>query len=226
MLDNKKIFSAISCAILFFVTLIIYMLPCRSIWHIYMCWISMGFVLLAELVLALALITVNKQTFRVGAVVAAIINLIVVSITAIIFVNSFSFLIMPYLVTNIILFAILCVFLLGIYLFSNRIKETRASEDYHSYNIKRSEMEMYRLVNSEIAKDYKQELTRLYEDLKYSDTSSSSGSEEQIFNLISELSDSFENKTEVEKIDAIIVKIKEAVSQRNYIIKTNRPRSI
>lgn len=187
------------------VTVIFYLLAFKSIFTIPINWVSLMFLVFAEVTGTIKVFAVKKNIFGISNIVTSIVHIISVLVISIIFVNIFPFLIKKYILLNILLLCILSVIDIIIVFFYNHItKQNRKLSESQSvmrYCVKKATSLYMEFCNTE----HKKRLEELVELLKYSDNSCLSQDEETIMRKLDELELQLKNNDDhtVEKITEI-----------------------
>ncbi len=220
MLRNSKAVALICGTASMAATVIFYLLTFDNVFTIPMRWISLMFLIFAEVIGTIKALCIKKSIFGVANITAALFHLEIVLAMSIIFVNIFPMLIKAYILLNILLLCLLLVADVIIIYFGEYIgrknkalSENRAVMDSLYTSVKALAIE-YR------ESTYGKELNELSEMIEYSDNSVLSSDEVLISENLEELrrllSDNDEN------IPQKITDIKNAVKQRSLKIKSTK----
>ena len=213
MLNNSKHIALICGAISIAVTVIFYLLTFDNIFTIPMRWISLMFLIFAEVIATLKAFTVKRSIFGVSNIVTSIVHIIVTLILSIIFVNILPLLIEKYILLNVLALCILLVVDVVIVFFTNHVS-TQNGKLNESQSIMGCCVEKAASLQVEFGDtDHKKDLEEIVELLKYSDNSCLSQDEMTIMNKLDELQLLLKNNDG--GITEKIIEIKNAIKMRS-----------
>ena len=187
MLNKSKHIALICGAVSIAVTVIFYLLTFDNIFTVPMRWLSLVFLILAEVIGTVKAFTVKRSIFGVSNIVMSIVHIIAVLMLSIIFVNIFPLLIKKYIWLNILALCILLVGDVVIVFFTNRVttqnSKLNESQSVMGCCVEKSASLCVNFSDTE----YKKDLEEIVELLKYSDNSCLSQDEMIIMNKLDEL---------------------------------------
>lgn len=213
MLNKSKHIALICGAVSISVTVIFYLLSFDNIFTVPMRWVSLMFLILAEVIGTIKAFAVKRSIFGVSDIVTSIVHIIAVLMLSIIFVNIFPLLIKKYILLNILALCILLVFDVVIVFFTNRvaIQNSKLSE---SQSIMGCCVEKAASLCVEFGDTaYKKDLEDIVELLKYSDNSCLSQDEMTIMNNLDEVQLLLKNNND--GIAEKIIEIKNVIKLRS-----------
>ena len=213
MLNKSKNISLICGAVSIAVTVLFYLLTFDNIFTIPMRWISLMFLVLAEIIGTLKAFFVTRTIFGVSNIVTSIFHVIVVLLLSIIFVNIFPLLIRKYVLLNILALCILLIVDITIVFFAKRISTQNSKLNESQSVIGCCVAKASSLCIEYCDTENKKDLEEIVELLKYSDNSSLSQDEMTIMNSLDELQLLLKN--EDEGISKKIIEIKNIIKLRS-----------
>lgn len=205
MLNKSKYIALICGAVSIAVTVSFYLLTFGNIFSIPMRWVSLMFLILAEVIGTLKAFAVEKTIFGVSNIITSIIHIIAVLIVSIIFVNILPLLIMKYILLNILALCVLLVVDVVMVFFANHVG-TQNSKLNESQSVMGCCVEKAASLCVEFGDTgHKKALEEIVEALKYSDNSCLSQDEMTIMNKLDEVQLLLKNNDDgaTEKINEI-----------------------
>lgn len=210
----------ISGVILIFVTTFIYFIGCRNIIKIPMVFLSFFFVILAEIMTLFIIAKTKKEVLRSSVITIALLYLFSTIVLSLIFINFLMIFLTFYIIINVVIMGIVGILVINLNNFTddiNKINNKTLAAERIMIECQ-SRIQSY-LNNSEYS-DYKEQLNKIYEEIKYSDTSSECGIEGSLLKKIEGIS---ENK---EDILGYLKEISFLVKERNIKVKSIKKGSI
>ena len=213
MLNKSKHIALICGAVSIAVTVIFYLLTFDNIFTVPMRWVSLMFLILAEVIGTIKAFTVKRSIFGVSKNVTSIVHIIAILMLSIIFVNIFPLLIKKYILLNILALCILLVVDVVIVFFTNRVS-TQNSKLNESQSVMGCCVEKATSLCVEFGDtEHKKDLEEIVELLKYSDNSCLSQDEMTIMNKLDEVQLLLKNNGD--GIAEKIIEIKKAMKLRS-----------
>lgn len=213
MLNKSKHIALICGAVSIAVTVIFYLLTFDNIFTVPMRWVSLMFLILAEVIGTIKAFTVKRSIFGVSNIVTSIVHIIAILMLSIIFVNIFPLLIKKYILLNILALCILLVVDVVIVFFTNRVS-TQNSKLNESQSVMGCCVEKATSLCVEFGDtEHKKDLEEIVELLKYSDNSCLSQDEMTIMNKLDEVQLLLKNNGD--GIAEKIIEIKKAMKLRS-----------
>lgn len=210
----------ISGGILIFVTIFIYFIGCRNIIKIPMVLLSFFFVIVAEIMTLFIIAKTKKEVLRSSIITVALLYLFSTIVLSLVFINFLMIFLTFYIIINVVIMGIVGILVLNLNNFTDHINKinnkTLAAERIMIEC--QSRIQSY-LNNSEYS-DYKEQLNKIYEDIKYSDISSECGVEGSLLQKIEGISENKENLLGYLKEISFLVK------ERNIKVKSIKKGSI
>lgn len=218
MLNKFKHIALICCAVSIAVTVIFYLLTYDNIFTVPMRWVSLMFLIFAEVIGTVKALTIKKSIFGISNIITSIAHIVVVLMLSIIFVNILPLLIKQYILLNILALCILTVVDVIILFFANRVDGQNAklneSQSVMGCCVEKAASLCVEFGNS----DYKKDLEEIVELLKYSDNSCLTQDEMTIMNKLDEVKPLLKNNDE--GITEKIIEIKNAIELRSIKVKS------
>lgn len=187
MLNKSKYIALICGAVSIAVTVIFYLLTFDNIFTVPMRWVSLMFLIFAEVIGSIKAFTVKRSIFGVSNIVTSIVHIVVVLMLSIIFVNILPLMIKKYILLNILALCILLVVDVVIVFFTNRVmaqnSKLNESQSVMGCCVEKAASLCVEFGNT----DYKKDLEEIVELLKYSDNSCLSQDEMTIMNKLDEV---------------------------------------
>ena len=210
----------ISGGILILVTILIYLIGCRNIIRTPMVLLSFFFVIVAEVVTWIIIAKVKKEVLRSGIITAAMLYLLSTIVLALVFVNFLMLSLTPYIIINVVLMGITGLVVVNLNNFADHVsksdKKILASESI----MVECESIIQSYLNDSDYSEYKEQLNKIYEDIKYSDISLECGMEGSLLQEIENISENKENLSEY------LQKISFLIKERNIKMKSIKKGSI
>ncbi len=202
------------------VTVIFYLLTFDNIFTVPMRWVSLMFLILAEMIGTIKAFATKRTIFGVANIVTSIFHVIIVLIVSIVFVNIFPFLIKKYILLNILALCVLLVVDVMVLFFAKRvvINNNKLNE---SQSVLLLCVQKATSLCIEFAEtDYKKDLEEIVELLKYSDNSCLSQDEESIMAKLNEVQLLLRDDNDA--IVGKIIEIKNAIKLRSVKIANEK----
>lgn len=210
----------ISGGILIFVTVLIYFIGCRNIIKFPMVLLSFFFVIVAEVVTLFIIAKTKKEVLRSGIITAAVLYLFSTIVLALVFVNFLMVFLTLYIIINVVLMGITGIVVVNLNNFADHINKidnkTLAAEGI----MIECESRIQSYLNDSKYSEYKEQLNKVYEDVKYSDISSECGMEGSLLQKIEGISENREDLSEYLKELSFLIK------ERNIKMKNIKKGSI
>lgn len=184
------------CGISIFITILIYFIVLKNIFKFPMGILSLFFVIISEIATFYIIVKTKKEVLRISIITVSIGYLILTLILAFIFINFLMIFFRLYIITNIVLIGGSVTLILVLNKFSDGINignDKVLSAQGIMFECE-SKIELY-LSDTNYSK-YREQLNKIYEDIKYSDISSECGIEGKILQKIEGISISNENLSE------------------------------
>lgn len=184
------------CGISIFITILIYFIVLKNIFKFPMGILSLFFVIISEIATFYIIAKTKKEVLRISIITVSIGYLILTLILAFIFINFLMIFFRLYIITNIVLIGISVILIVVLNKFSDRINmENNKVLSAQGIMFEcESKIELY-LSDTNYSK-YREQLNKIYEEIKYSDISSECGIEGKILQKIEGISISNENLSE------------------------------
>lgn len=213
MLNKSKHIALICGAVSIAVTVIFYLLTFDNIFTVPMRWVSLMFLILAEVIGTVKAFTVKRSIFGVSNIITSIVHIIAILMLSVVFVNIFPLLIKKYILLNILALCVLLVVDVVIVFFTNRVA-TQNSKLSESQSIMGCCVEKAASLCVEFGDTvYKKDLEDIVELLKYSDNSCLSQDEMTIMNNLDEVQLLLKNNND--GIAEKIIEIKNVIKLRS-----------
>lgn len=210
----------ISGGILFLVTILIYFIGCRNIIKVPMVLLSFFFVIVAEAVTLFIIAKTKKEVLRSSIITAAVLYLFSTIVLALVFVNFLMVFLTLYIIINVVLMGITGIVTVNLNNFADHINKidnkTLAAEDI----MIECESRIQSYLNDSEYSEYKEQLNKIYEYIKYSDISSECGMEGPLLQKIEGISENREDLSEYLKEISFLIK------ERNIKMKSIKKGSI
>lgn len=187
MLKNSKAITLICGATSIVATIIFYLLTFDNIFTIPMRWVSLVFLLIAEIIGTVKALSIKKSIFGVANITVSLFHLVIVLVLSIIFVNIFPFSIKSYILLNLLALGIMLAVDVIIIYFGGYIgnKNKTLAENQAVINGLYTKAESLAIEYKQ--SNYSKDLDEISEMLKYSDNSALSNDEIAILNELEEL---------------------------------------
>lgn len=184
------------CGISIFITMLIYFIALKNIFKFPMGILSLFFVIISEIATFYIIAKTKKEVLRISIITVSIGYLILTLILAFIFINFLMIFFRLYIIINIVLIGVSVILIVVLNKFSDRINiENNKVLSAQGIMFEcESKIELY-LSDTNYSK-YREQLNKIYEEIKYSDISSECGIEEKILQKIEGISISNENLSE------------------------------
>ncbi len=213
MLKKSKHMMLICTATSIAVTVIFYLLTFDSIFTVPMRWLSLMFLVLAEIIATAKTFILKRTIFAFSNIVTSIVHIIATLAVSIIFVNIFPLMIKKYILLNTLLLCVLLAADAIIVFFANRVRHKKGKLN-ESQSVIRCCLEKATSLFVEFGTaDYKKDLEEIVELLKYSDNSCLSQDEMTVMSMLDELQLLLKNKGD--GISEKINEIKNAIKLRS-----------
>lgn len=106
-------------------TVAIYLLGLSNIWDNAICWISLVFLVLSEIIFGTALVVTKKTVFKVGMIIVSALYWIATVGIAAVFMLFFMEYTKSYILANLLLIALAAVIAILLYISANHIEKTQ-----------------------------------------------------------------------------------------------------
>ena len=220
MLNKSKNIALICGAVSIAVTVIFYLLTFDNIFTVPMRWVSLMFLILAEVIGTIKAFTIKRTIFGVSNIITSIVHVIAVLVLSIFFVNILPLLIKEYILLNILALCVLLVVDVVIVFFTNRVS-AQNSKLNESQSVMGCCVEKAASLCVEFADtDYKKDLEEIVELLRYSDNSCLTEDEMTIMNKLDEVQQLLKNNDD--SIAEKITEIKNAIKLRSIKVKSSK----
>lgn len=103
--ENDKILMMCGGSIIL-LTLLIYLIGCRSIWDLPICWFSLAFVVLSEILLVISIMNTKVTPLRLGIITTNILYFVITVVLAFVFLKFFLAKFTVYVLSNVALIVI------------------------------------------------------------------------------------------------------------------------
>lgn len=213
MLNKSKYIALICGAVSVIITVIFYLLAFNNIFTIPMRWLSLTFLILAEIIGTVKAFCVKKTIFGIANITTSIFHILVVLIVSIVFVNILPLLIKKYILLNVLALCVLLIVDVVIFYFTNRVALQNASLNESQSVIRFCTEKAASLCVEFHDTAYKKDLEEVVELLKYSDNSGLSQDEMALLNMLDQLQLSLKNDDD--GIAEQLTKIKNAIKLRS-----------
>lgn len=196
------------------ITILFYLFAFDNIFTVPMRWVSMLFLLLAEIIGSIKAITCSKTIIGISKITSSIIHVIAVLLLSLLFVNVMPFHLKQYLLINMLFLAALFVADTVITFFDGHIKEkdTALSGSQAILRGCYTKFEEIRITNNR--PEYETEFKEISELLKYADNSAVSGDEIAVSSQMDELAALLHADGDTKDIEAKLAEIKAALGVR------------
>lgn len=202
------------------VTIIFYLLTSDNVFTVPMRWLSLMFLVLAEVIATVKAFIVKRTIFAFSNIVTSIVHVIATLAISIVFVNVLPLLIGRYILLNILLLCVLFSADVIIVFFANRV-ETQNGKLNESQSVMRRCLEKAVSLSVQFTNaDYKKDLEGIVELLKYSDNSCMSQDEMTVMTMLDELQLLLKNNGD--GISEKIIEIKNAVKLRSIKVASTK----
>lgn len=232
--DNGTKIISISGGILIFVTVLIYAIGCRDIIKVpTIVALSFFFVVLAEVTTFYVMLKTKMEILRSGVITVMILYLFSTVILALLFVNLFIRSLTLYAIINLVIMGVVAIVVLNLNGFVDHVtkakNKTLSVEHVTKANNKTLSAEIIMgqcqdriqsYLNDSQYSQYKKQLNKIYEDVKYSDISSGCGMEGELLLKIEGISENKDNILEYVQEISFLIK------ERNIKIKRIKRGSI
>lgn len=217
-MKNSKLTALVCGLIAIFATIITYVLIFDNIFKVTMQWLTLMFLLIAEVIAMIKLILLKKNIITVSSLFTSVVHFAVTLFLSILFVAFFKEAVKTIVLLNILLFCALAivdiVFLhLGKSLFAGdkKLAQSQAVMDA-CYSKAQNLIVIYN------ESEYKNDLVAIAELIKYSDNSELTNDEVTIMTKLDELEEQL--KTSGQNIRELIAEIKNLINQRTIKMKS------
>jgi len=217
-MKNAKLTTLICGLISIAATIVFYLFTFDSIFTVPMRWVSLLFLLIAEVIGTFKAIFVKQNMITQASIYISVAHLIAVLGISIVFVNFFPFSLKTYILINILL---LCALLSADLFILHFGKNASASNKILAQSqavMDECYAKAQRLVISYGQSDYKKELVAIAESIKYSDNSELTGDEVIVMNKLGELEMQLNDGGD--NITALITEVKSTIDLRNVKMKS------
>lgn len=218
--NNRQII-LICCCIAIIITVTFYLLTFDNIFTIPMKWLSMLFLLLAEIIGTIKALKIEGSIFYAANLTLSLIHTIFVLVLSIVFVNFLPIFFKQYVLLNILLLALLALMDIIIIHFGKRAKESNNKYSQSRNVIDECYSKVMSLSLDSKNTEYKEKLTEISDLLKYSDNSSLCGNEDDILDNIYAIEEMIENN-EKDDIPSLLDETKKLLKIRNIQIKSEK----
>ena len=210
----------ISGGILVFVTIFIYFIGCRNIIKIPMVLLSFFFVIVAEVVTLFIIAKTKKEVLRSSVITATVLYLFSTIVLALVFINFLMMFLTSYIIINIVIMGVAGILVLNLNNFADHINKVNNKILSAEGIMIECESRIQSYLNNSEYSEHKGQLSKIYEDIKYSDISSECGMEGTLLQKIEGISENKENLSEYLKELSFLIK------ERNVKIKSKKKGSI
>ncbi len=186
----------ISGGIVFVVTVLIYFIGCRNIIKIPMVLLSFFFVILAEVMTFLIIAKTKKEVLRSSVITAVVLYLFSTIVLALVFINFLMIFLTLYIIINIMLMGITGIVVINLNNFADHVNKSNDKTLAAEGIMIECESRIQSYMNDSEYSEYKAELNKIYEDIKYSDISSECGMEGSLLQKIEGISENKEKLSE------------------------------
>ena len=199
------------------ITVISYLLIFDSIFSNTIQWVSLVFLIIAEIITILKTM-LTKNIVSKSSIFTSGVHIATVLLLTSIFVNLFPHNIKAYILINILILCILAIADLLIFYFAKNISANNKKLAQSQGAIEACYIKAQRLSVIYAQSEYKNDLIEIAELIKHSDNSELTNDEADIINKLEELENQLKNNNE--GIPALITDIKNAINMRTIKIKS------
>lgn len=202
------------------VTVLLYLLTFDNIFNVPMRWVSLLFLILAEIIGTIKGFCTKRTIFGVTNIVTSIVHIMVILIISLIFVNVFPLFIVKYILINILALCVLLVADIVLIFFASNVEK-------QNDKLKECQLTMMNCVEKAASfcvefddTEYKKDLEEIAELLKYCDNSCLTQDEVNIMNKLDELKKLLNNNNNeaAEKI----IEIKNIIKLRSVKVSSSK----
>lgn len=212
---------SIGGGILIFVTVLIYAIGCRNIIQVpTRVLLSFFFVVIAEVVTFYVVLKTKMEVLRSGVITTTVLYLFSTIILALLFVNLVMNSATLYAIINLVLIGIAAIAAFTLNSFADHINKSNNKILAAEAIMIECQDKIQSYLNDDNYSEYKDQLNRIYEDIKYSDTSSECGMEGALLQKIEAIP---ENK---EGLSTYLKEISFLIKERNIKMKSMKRGSI
>ncbi|MCI9625350.1 MAG: hypothetical protein HFI90_01055 [Clostridia bacterium] len=190
------------------ITILFYLFAFDNIFTVPIRWVSMLFLLLAEIIGSIKAITCSKTIIGISKITSSIIHVISVLLLSLLFVNVMPFHLKQYLLINMLFLAALIVADTVISFFDSRMLSSSQAILRGCY----TKFEQIRIMNNQ--PEYETAFKEISELLKYADNSAVSGDEIAVSTQMDELAALLHADSDTEDIKAKLAEIKATLQVR------------
>ena len=217
-MKNVKLTTLICGLISIATTVIFYLLTFDNIFTIPTRWISLLFLLIAEIVGTLKALFVENNIIAQASIFTSIAHLVAVLTISIVFVNLFPLALKTFILLNILLMCVLAAIDLLISHFGKSVSESDKKSIQSQGVLNACYEKAQSLVTVYGYSDYKKDLNEIAELIKYSDNSELTGDECSIMDKLGNLESQLKESTP--SIPTLISEIKNLINLRTIKIKS------
>lgn len=196
----------ISGGILFFVTVLIYFIGCRNIIKVPIVLLSFFFVIVSEVVTLFIIAKTKKEVLRSSVITAVVLYLFSTIVLALVFVNFLIVFLTLYIIINVVLMGITGIVVVNLNNFADHVNKSNNKTLSAEGTMIECESSIQSYLNDSKYSEYKEQLNKIYEDIKYSDISSECGMEGALLQKIEGISENKENLSEYLKEISFLIK--------------------
>lgn len=219
--ESKSRGISIGGGILIFVTVLIYAIGCRNIIKVpTRVLLSFFFVIIAEVATFYVTLKTKMEVLRSGVITTTVLYLFSTIILALLFVNLVMNSATLYAIINLVLMGIAAIAIFALNSFADHVNKSNNKILAAEAIMIECQDKIQSYLNDDSYSEYKEELNRIYEDIKYSDISSECGMEGALLQKIEEIS---ENK---EGVLTYLKEISFLIKERNIKMKSMKRGSI
>lgn len=219
--ESKSRGISIGGGILIFVTVLIYAIGCRNIIKVpTRVLLSFFFVIIAEVATFYVTLKTKMEVLRSGVITTTVLYLFSTIILALLFVNLVMNSATLYAIINLVLMGIAAIAIFALNSFADHVNKSNNKILAAEAIMIKCQDKIQSYLNDDSYSEYKEELNRIYEDIKYSDISSECGMEGALLQKIEEIS---ENK---EGVLTYLKEISFLIKERNIKMKSMKRGSI
>ena len=219
--ESKSRGISIGGGILIFVTVLIYAIGCRNIIKVpTRVLLSFFFVIIAEVATFYVTLKTKVEVLRSGVITTTVLYLFSTIILALLFVNLVMNSPTLYAIINLVLMGIAAITTFTLNSFADHVNKSNNKILAAEAIMIECQDKIQSYLNDDSYSEYKEQLNRIYEDIKYSDISSECGMEGALLQKIEEIS---ENK---EGVLTYLKEISFLIKERNIKMKSMKRGSI
>ncbi len=221
MKKSNRTTLAVCFCIAMIATIIFYLLAVDNIFTVPMFWLSLVFLLIAEMIGTIKALKIEGSIFGTANIMSSLIHILVVLGISLVFVNIFPVLVTQYILINLLLIAVIAVTDLVTLYFGTKAKEENKQHASSRALVDECYRKAEEMSITFAQSEHAEGLREISDMLKYSDHTDTCGNEKEILGKLYELRQLFREDGSLQ-IEEMIKQIQNLIKVRSAQIKQKK----